>query len=342
MTSTPSDLPPPIIIPPREGGLTALTIRADPQTVFAIVPQLIARAGSQVIDRFVEFFLARIRNRHTRDSYARAVAEGLAWLERHGIDRLEDIRPIHIAAFVETLSSRHRPPTVKRKLAAMRSFLDYLVSGGVLISNPSHAVRGPRYAVLRGTTPVLTPGETRQLIESITGSRPIDLRDRALVSLMVYTFARVSAATGMLVEDYHQQGKRWCIRLREKNGKLITLPVHSQLELVLDAYLEGCSLRNESGSPLFRTCTPKGELTGRRMSRHDALRMIKRRSLAAGLSRTTRCHTFRATGITTYLTNGGTLENAQTIAGHSSVRITAMYDRRMDTISVGEIERIRI
>jgi len=96
--------------------------------------------------------------------------------------------------------------------------------------------------------------------------------------------------------------------------------------------------------PLFRSAAPKsGQLSNDRMSRTDALRMIKRRGAACGIGiDRICCHTFRATGITAYLENGGTIENAQAIAAHESPRTTKLYDRTMDGISLDEIERIQI
>ena len=78
------------------------------------------------------------------------------------------------------------------------------------------------------------------------------------------------------------------------------------------------------------------------MGRRDALRIIKRRCKPVGLPRKICCHTFRATGITAYLDNGGTLEHAQAIAAHESPRTTKLYDRTADEITLDEIERILI
>jgi len=78
------------------------------------------------------------------------------------------------------------------------------------------------------------------------------------------------------------------------------------------------------------------------MSQPDVIRMIKRRALAAGLPSSTCCHTSRATGITAYLENGGTIENAQAIAAHESPRTTKLYDRTGDEITLDEVERILI
>ena len=94
---------------------------------------------------------------------------------------------------------------------------------------------------------------------------------------------------------------------------------------------------------LFQSVDPSGRrLTGRALERRVVLAMIKRRAAAAGLPPSTCCHTFRATGITAYLSNGGTLEHAQQIAGHAPPKTTKLYDRTADTISIDEIERIVI
>lgn len=78
------------------------------------------------------------------------------------------------------------------------------------------------------------------------------------------------------------------------------------------------------------------------MTRNDAFRMVKRRAKAAGLSPAVSCHTFRATGITAYLENGGTIWNAQAIAAHESPRTAKLYDRTSDEITLDEVERIAI
>ena len=160
---------------------------------------------------------------------------------------------------------------------------------------------------------------------------------------MVFTFARVSAVVGMRVEDYYQNGKRCWIRLHEKGGKFHEVPAHHTAQEYLDAYLAASGLEIDPKGPLFRTASGRsGELTANPMTRRDALRMVKRRALACGLSERICCHTFRATGITAYLENGGTVENAQTIAAHESPRTTKLYDRTGDEITLDEIERILI
>tara|TARA_R110002072_G_scaffold303078_1_gene492930 strand:+ start:10922 stop:11518 length:597 start_codon:yes stop_codon:yes gene_type:complete len=198
--------------------------------------------------------------------------------------------------------------------------------------------------VRKGKTPVLTAAEARQLLDSIDCSKIVGLRDRALIGVMVYSFARVSATIGMNVEDCFPQGRRMWFRLHEKGGKHHDVPAHHNAEDYIDAYLTAAGISNEKKSPLFRTVSRNRnrKLTPRRMHRTDVLRMIKRRARQAGLATHICCHTFRATGITAYLENGGLLEHAQRIAAHESVRTTKLYDRTSDAISLDEIERIII
>src|SRR5947207_13533637 len=160
---------------------------------------------------------------------------------------------------------------------------------------------------------------------------------------MCYTFARISAVVHMKTDDYFQNGKRWWIRLHEKGGKRHEVPAHHNAEAYIDAYLEAAGIREEKKGPLFRSAAQHHRsLTLNPMTRTDMLRMVKRRALAAGLPYSTCCHTFRATGITAYLENGGTIENAQAIAAHESPRTTKLYDRTSDEITLDEVERIII
>jgi integrase/recombinase XerD len=196
--------------------------------------------------------------------------------------------------------------------------------------------------VKRGKTPVLTDDQARAFLNAIETDTIIGLRDRALIGVMVYSFARVSATIHMRVEDYHQNGKRWWFRLHEKGGKLHHVPAHHKAEAYMDAYLDAAGIRDQKKGPLFRSVDKHRVLSLNPMSRIDVWKMIKRRAQAAGIPYSTCCHSWRGTGITEYLKNGGILEKAQAIANHESARTTGLYDRRSDDISLDEVERIPI
>ena len=304
-----------------------------------VLPQVIVDAGPQAAARFLEFFAGRIANARTRAAYGRAVGQFLGWCEARGLG-LRDVSPLHVAAYIRTHPGS--APTVKQHLAAIRMLGDWLVVSQVLPVNPAAAVRGPKHVVTKGATPVLSPAEARKLLESIDTGALAGLRDRALLSVMLYSFARVSAVLGMRRQDYFGQGSRGWLRLHEKGGKRHDVPAHHRAAAALDAYVEAAGLEGPKAA-LFQTVDPAGRrLTGRALDRRLVLAMIKRRAAAAGLPASTCCHTFRATGITAYLSNGGTLERAQQIAGHASPKTTKLYDRTADTVTVDEIERIVI
>jgi site-specific recombinase XerD len=328
-----------------------LPVREEPQPPamldqpahLVVIPATMADAGDDAAHRFFEFFTANIRNPNTRRAYLRASLRFFAWTQRHRLT-LRAIRPPHVAAYVEELlAAGQSRPSVKQALAALKMLFDFLVVGQVVPSNPAASVRGPKHVVRKGTTPVLARDEMRDLLSSIDTSHVVGLRDRALIGLMAFSFARIGAAVSMRVEDYYPQGKRWWLRLHEKGGKLLDMPAHHTLESYLDAYIEAAGIRDKKKSPLFLTANRRTKrLTTRAMTEKDAWKMVRRRAKDAGI-KTPRigCHTFRATGITNYLENGGRLEKAQQMASHESAKTTKLYDRTSDTITLDEVERIR-
>jgi site-specific recombinase XerD len=308
-----------------------------------ILPVAIAKSAERVRMRFLEFFTARIRNQNTRRSYLKAASEFLSWCDTRGARSLDTITPIHVAGWVEEMTHTHSAPTVKQRLAAVRHLFDWLVTGQAMASNPAHSVRGPKHSRKRGKTPVLSAEEARQLLDSISTETLIGKRDRALIGLMTYTFARIGAATSMEVRDVFSQNRRLWVRLHEKGGKQVELPCHHSLEAFLDDFMKAAGLQDMPRAPLFQTVRRgTAHFSGNPLPQANAYAMIQRRAVAAGISTAVCNHTFRATGITAYLKNGGTLEKAANIANHSSTRTTQLYDRRSDDVSLDEIERILI
>jgi site-specific recombinase XerD len=307
------------------------------------LPTIIYSAGDQGLKRFVEFFTVNIRNANTRKAYHRNACQFLDWCSERGIDELGLIQPVHVAAYIEGLQDSHSAPSIKQQLASIRMLFDWLVTGQVVPINPATSVRGPNHSAKSGKTPVLSAEEARQLLDSIDTSHVVGLRDRAIIALMVYTFARVGAMVKMRVEDYYPQEKRWWVRLHEKGGKRHEMPAHHNLEKYIDEYIKAAGISDDKKGYLFRTAIGRTrQLSDRPMFQQNVHGMIRRRAKEAGIETLIGCHTFRATGITTYLQNGGTLEKAQYMANHESSRTTGLYDRRQDEISLDEVERIVI
>ena len=307
------------------------------------VPATVADAGEAAARRYVEFFAAGIRNPNTRAAYARAASDFFGWCGRHGL-ALTAVRPMHVAAWVEGLMRDGlSAPSVKQRLAAVRMLFVWLVVGQVVPHNPAAPVRGPKHSAATGKTRMPTREEAKALLAAIPTDNLAGLRDRALVGTLLYTFARVGAATAMRVEDYYPVGRRWWVRLHEKGGRHHEIPCHHTLQDWLDAYVEAAGIAEDRRGPLFRTAEGRtGRLTDQAMRQPDVYRMVQRRAEMAGVATKIGCHSWRARGITAYLENGGLLEHAQAMAGHASARTTKLYDRRGERVSLDEVERIAL
>lgn len=313
--------------------------------VSKFVPPIILNHGDRAAHKYIEYFIGQIRNPNTRQAYGRSVVDFFFWCENTAhVERLEQIQYFHVATYVEGLDLS--PASVSQKLAAIRQLFAWLVKEGVLSASPAANIKGPKIRIKVGKTPILNADEMRPLLDSIDRSTIIGLRDLALISVMTFTFARISAVVAMNYQDYFTQGARRWIRLHEKGGKYLEVPLHHTADMYLYSYVEALEKQYEGNipkkSPLFRTQTGRRKtMSDNRLHRGNAYDMVKRRARKAGLSVNVCNHTFRGTGITNYLENGGTRDIAQELAGHEDVKTTALYDRRSNKISLNEIERMR-
>jgi integrase/recombinase XerD len=341
----------PAVLPPAGLTVPGLVAPAPPPDAGSLLaprdwqveglPPIIRRAGPAAQRQTLEFFSARTRNPNTRQAYATAVMRFMRWCEDRDLE-LTDITVFNVTAYIEEMEREYAPRTVNQHLAAIRTLFDYFVVGHVLPANPASEVRGPKSITNKTRTPPLPPDHARRLLESIDTSKVVGLRDRALIAVMVYGCARVSAVVAMDVRDYCRRGGKWYMRLHEKDGRARELPVHPRAQKYVSAYITAAGLKNQSDAPLWCTVTKSGEVRERRLSRVDVFRMVRRRARSAKLREGANCHMLRATGITAYLRNGGTRAHAQAIAGHDSPRTTDLYVRSAEKISSSEIQRIDI
>jgi site-specific recombinase XerD len=305
------------------------------------VPQLVLQAGPKATESYINFFTADIPNENTRAAYLWAVRRFAEWCSGRGVSLL-DVRPFMVAAYREELKGKYHPQSIKQHFAAIRGLFDRMVVDQVLPVNPAASVRGPKYSTKEGKTPILDAEETRRLFNSFDTSHIVGLRDRALTGVLVYACARVSAVIAMKGKDFFPSGRRWKVGLHEKGGKYHEVPCQHDLEEYLHAYIEVAGIEKEKEGPLFRSVAGKTRvLTANPMHRVDVNRMIKRRAKEAGVSEAIGCHSFRGTGITLFMANGGRLERAQELANHADSRTTRLYDRTNQRVTLDEVELIR-
>ena len=297
-----------------------------------------------------EFFFARVSNKNTQECYIRDAKQFASWCRERGLT-LDAITPVHMSAYRDQLvKDGKEPATIKRQLSALRMLFSHMVATGAMPYNPAREVRTEPIRRVEGKTQALSPEQMHELFASFERKskkdntpkplKLIDLRDRALIGVMAYTFCRVSAACRLTPADYIDLGRTTLVRLHEKGGVGREIPCHPKLAEYLDAWLKASAIAGST--PMFQTFTGPAHdrLSGRPVSRDEALQMVKRRLKRAGLPTLFTNHSFRATGITTFLENGGQLETAQRIAGHADSRTTKGYDRRATRLELAEIVRV--
>ena len=306
------------------------------------LPAIIEQAGHGARFAFEEFFYAKIRNAHTRRAYRRAVLRFLQWCE-HRQRQLQEVSPADVGIYLDELTLS--VASKKQILAGLRHFFDGMVTRHAIALNPALSVRSERYQVLEGKTPEITIKQARKLLSSISTENVVGLRDKAVLSILIYTASRVGAVAQLKLKDLYDTGDQYCLHFLDKGGKSREIPVRNDLQSLLRSYLQsaGSQLGDSSDRPLFRTTNRKAmALSDRSMSAGDMGRMIKRRMKACGLPSRLSPHSFRVTTITDLLSQGIPLEDVQHLAGHADPRTTRLYDRRHKSITRNIVERISI
>ncbi|WP_425399248.1 tyrosine-type recombinase/integrase [Aeoliella sp.] len=327
-------------------GINKQTPVVAPTPIVAIghddsAPVLVASAGAAARFAWEEFIYGRIRNPHTRAAYERAIKRFLAHCETLNKE-LPTVSPRDVGSYLD--EQDYAPATKKLHLSAIRNFFDVLVTRHVIMLNPAHSVRGERLQVVEGKTPEITVPQARQLMQSLDTSHIVGLRDRAIITIMIYTAARVGAVAALRRGDFYDLGNQHCLRFSEKGGKSREIPVRHDLQKFIGEYLAAGGMEYaDKSTPLFRTTVRKTKtLTQNPMTAGDMARMVKRRMKDAGLPSRLSPHSFRVTTITDLLSQGVPLEDVQNLAGHADPRTTRLYDRRKRKVTRNIVERISV
>jgi integrase len=180
--------------------------------------------------------------------------------------------------------------------------------------------------------------DAHKFLDSIDTTTLIGLRNKAIISVMLYTWGRVTEVRLLKRKNYFQHGKRHFIEFVDdaaKNNKGIVLPVGHRLQDALDEYIEASGI---SDGYLFRTSYKRsGKLLDEPLGRRGMLGMIKR---CSGEFHGICCHSMRATGITSFLKNGGNKTRAQNMARHSNIGTTDLYDRNAEEPTLDDVNLI--
>jgi len=293
------------------------------------------------------------RNDNTRGAYVRILKAFLQWTERSEFDLLADISTAHVSNYVKGLQRAHPRPnktdlsarTRAQVLACLRGYFDALVRGGALPANPAASVENYRLGVNIGHAKPLEATDMGRLLDHFDPDNLRDLQDRAIVALMAFSCARVGAVCKMKLESVYEHAGRLHLRLEEKGSKQHRVPCNPELEDYLRVFIKRAAVpaedceKNPAGWLFRRWDKRRKVLTGRPLTRMICYGMVKRHTGQLGLAGITN-HSFRATGITTFLASGGALDDARRLANHASVNTTKLYDHRPQAVSTSDVDRI--
>lgn len=307
-----------------------------PDTTGAVPPMVLVRSGQRAVQLYNDYLHLSIKSDDSRKTYRSALTLFMRWCDEQNLEELVDVEPRHVRGYLDhRTKALQRTASARVHYAAIKALCQYLVECGFLASNPAASVRYAFVNESKGKTPVISPTDVRALLLSIPDdiqseehpAKQTDLRDRALICLMAYTFVRIGGALSANVGHYrYDNGEMW-LDMIEKGAKAHSLPITGAPKAFLDTYIRDCGL-SDPRAPLFQSANRNGELNGNRYDRGNSRRMIAARAKALGIAGRTKNHTFRATGITHFLEGGGRIDDAQDIANHADSSTTRRYDRR--------------
>lgn len=308
---------------------------------------IIEKAGENWTQGYAMFF-ARHMNDNTNEQYSRPLRAFIRYIYTNKI-ALVDVRASHILAYAKFRTDKRRNDhlslnSIRPHLSALREFFNACIIAGALSANPAAAVKPPARRQTHGTTPVIDASEVRQILDHITDnlSKQTDYRDRAMIAVMAYCFFRISAVVNFKVKDYVMRGGVPWLIAEEKGGKVHDMPVHEALRPIIDEHMAQSDMVGKPDAYLFPSSHGKsGKLNNKPYSRNAAWEMVRRRAAAAGVHKPIGNHSFRATGITTFMNSGGALEKAQMLAGHAHISTTKLYVRSDDDDKVQEIAKLK-
>lgn len=314
------------------------------------VPAAILQASDgPFLKLYHDFINVSIKSRDTARTYKNATTLFLLWCQDQGVEDIIDIEPFTVRKYVEHLyEDRGRKSAAKVAYYGSKSMFQYFVDNGALKTNPASGVKYPFVNDNRGKTQTISKEEVRAILDRLTEiveredppAKPTDYRDRALIALMAYGFVRIGGALSVRRGDYYKEDGIWWMDFEEKGAQSHSLPVLGELKDYIDSYIKAGDI-SDKDAWLFQSANRNGALSGNLYDRGNSRLMIAKRAQEAGVEvdRISN-HTFRATGITNFLQDGGTMSEAQDIANHKHQETTKRYDRRDRQKLIKSIKRI--
>lgn len=278
----------------------------------------------------VEWF-ANIENENTRRAYKTDVHDFMAFA---GIRQAEEFRLVkrsHLIAWRKQLEVRSlEAATVRRKLSAVASLFDYLCECNAVPFNPADGVKRPNQGANEGKSPALGDAEAKAILEAPDVGTLKGLRDRAILSVLLFHGLRRAELSSLAVGDVQSRRGVMHFRVLGKGGKIRFVPVHPHSSQRISEYLERSGHGDKNDNDLFRPVkNPFGTLE-KSLTGHGIYKdVVRKYALQLGLDPSAVCvHGLRATAATNALDHEADIAKVQEWLGHASISTTKLYDRR--------------
>ena len=319
-----------------------------PDTTGLEPPMVLVRCCQLGVKHYNDYLHLSIPSDDSRQTYKSAISLFFRFCDDSDIAEMVDVEPIHVLAYLDHRTKElGRIASARTHFSAIKSLFQYLVEKEFLASNPAASVAYSFVDSRKVKTAIISSKDVRRLLLSIPDNpnepeRPAkqtDLRDKALIGLMAYTFVRIGGALSANIGNFRYDNRTMWLDMIEKGTKEHSLPISGAPRAFLEQYISACGL-NDKSAPLFQSANRNGQLTGKRYDRGNSRRMIAARAKALGIAGNTKNHTFRATGITHFLEGGGRIDDAQDIANHADSSTTRRYDRRSNQRLINVLKQV--
>jgi site-specific recombinase XerD len=276
----------------------------------------------------VEWF-ANIENPNTRRAYQNDVKDFMqfAGIALAGEFRL--VKRAHLIAWRKQLEARAlEPSTIRRKLSAIASLFDHLCEANAVSYNPADGVRRPSMGSSEGKSPALGDDQAKALLDAPPPTTLKGLRDRAILSALLFHGLRRAELCGLTVGDVQLRRGVPHFRVVGKGGKIRFIPIHSQTLQRIDEYLEQAGNESELEAPLFRPIR-RGRIRPALSGNAVWKDVVKKYARQIGIEPSAvSVHGLRATAATNALEHEADIAKVQEWLGHANISTTRLYDRR--------------
>lgn len=273
----------------------------------------------ELLDLFSSYLaVERGLSANTLAAYNADLVDLLGYLQGQGVSKWEEVTRDHLLAYLEDLGESLSHRSRSRRLAAIRSFFQYLQRTGRVEKSPASRVQFPKFHA--ALPRVLSSGEVEALLEQPDTTQPLGRRDKALLELFYATGLRVSELTDLQLQQVHFDAGFLIVRGKGDKERLVPMGEYAT-EALRDYLQEGRSrlLRNSLGQEVFLNHH------GKKLSRQGVWKIIRAYALQAGIHQSISPHMLRHSFATHLLENGADLRSLQAMLGHADISTTQIY-----------------